>query len=294
MEIHHIVPRSEGGKDTEENGIPLCFDCHAEVAAYNPRHPKGRCFSQSELRKHKEQWFAICKRPPWNSTLGRTTDRSLEIPIINDDIFNDLRVDDRRPAEKIVGAIMRQDEPVRKELVKYVLEELHSDDEDTRWKFSYVVEELVLWEPRLVPAEVIEEMSQESFFSVRSSAAVCYYYLAKIDPAAIPLRVLSRLAAYDEDWYVATPATGALLRLARARPVVIDILARDLDHEDAYAREHAAANIRRLAKRDWDLISSELVEHMLHSSDSFVREIGQEISKQRETLSEQVEDYPMF
>ena len=31
MEIHHIVPRSEGGPDTQGNGIPLCFDCHADV-----------------------------------------------------------------------------------------------------------------------------------------------------------------------------------------------------------------------------------------------------------------------
>ncbi len=42
MEIHHIVPRSEGGDDSEENSIPLCLDCHADVMAYNPKHPKGR------------------------------------------------------------------------------------------------------------------------------------------------------------------------------------------------------------------------------------------------------------
>ena len=68
MEIHHIVPKSEGGEDSEENGIPLCLDCHAEVGAYNPKHPKGRKFTSSELRKHKEQWFAICAQSPWHST----------------------------------------------------------------------------------------------------------------------------------------------------------------------------------------------------------------------------------
>ncbi len=45
IEIHHIVPRSEGGEDTFENAIALCFDCHAEIGAYNPKHPKGRKFS---------------------------------------------------------------------------------------------------------------------------------------------------------------------------------------------------------------------------------------------------------
>ncbi|AXV36809.1 MAG: hypothetical protein CIT01_00645 [Methanobacterium sp. BRmetb2] len=61
IEVHHIIPTSKGGPDTEENGIPLCFDCHAEVCAYNPNHPKGNKFSHSELRRHKEQWFKICQ-----------------------------------------------------------------------------------------------------------------------------------------------------------------------------------------------------------------------------------------
>jgi hypothetical protein len=295
MEIHHIIPKSEGGEDTEENGIPLCFDCHAEVAAYNPKHPKGRCFTLSELRKHKEQWFAICTKPPWDSTLSRSTGEALQIPAIDDTIFSVLRVDDRRPAEKLVGVIMRQDRSVRQEFIKRVSEGLRSDDEDTRWKFGHIVEELVLWEPRTVPAEIIESMSRDSFFSVRSSAAVCYYYLAALDPAAIPLDVLERLAAHDEDWYVSTPATGALLRLARARPVVIDILARNLDHKDAYAREYAAAAIQRLARTDWDLVSDELIKHMMRSSDSFVQKVGKESSRiKRIAAKGPKRDYSMF
>lgn len=62
MEIHHIVPRSQGGEDKEENAIPLCFDCHAEVVAYNTKHPKGRPFLASELKKHKKQWLNACAR----------------------------------------------------------------------------------------------------------------------------------------------------------------------------------------------------------------------------------------
>lgn len=295
MEMHHIIPKSEGGEDTEENGIPLCFDCHAEVGAYNPKHPKGRRFTPSELRQHKEQWFAICTKPPWHSTLSRSTGKALEIAVIDDSIFNGLQVDDRGPAEELVGGIMLEDRLVREEFIKRVFEGLQSDDEDTRWKFSYVVEELVLWEPRLVPAEVLEDMSQDTFFSVRSSAAVCYYYLAALDPAAIPLDVLARLAAYDEDWYVSTPATGALLRLARARPVVIDILARNLDHEDAYAREYAAASIQRLAQTDWDLISDELIAHMLRSPDPFVQEAAEKSLKIRRNAPKNWKrDYSMF
>ena len=31
MEIHHIKAKADGGEDSFENAIPLCFDCHAEV-----------------------------------------------------------------------------------------------------------------------------------------------------------------------------------------------------------------------------------------------------------------------
>jgi hypothetical protein len=295
MEIHHIVPKSEGGEDTEENGIPLCLDCHAEVGSYNPQHPKGRRFTSSELRKHKEQWFAICTTPPWHATPNPPESEALEIKGIDDSIFSALRVDDRQPATRLVGAIMQQDRSVREEFAKCTFAGLKSDDEDTRWKFGYLVEELVLWEPRLVPPDVLENMSRDSFFSVRSSAAVCYYYLARLDPVAVPLDTLTRLAAYNEDWYVSTPATGALLRLARVRPVVIDIIARDLDHKDPYAREYAAANIRRLSQVDWDLISDELLSDMLKSRDPFVRKAGEECAKiKREAEKGPKRDYSMF
>ncbi len=59
LEVHHIVPESRGGSDDEENGIPLCFECHAEVAAYNEEHPRGRKFRPSELRRHRDQVLSL-------------------------------------------------------------------------------------------------------------------------------------------------------------------------------------------------------------------------------------------
>lgn len=58
IETHHIV---QGGGDTFENCIPLCFDCHAEVGAYNTQHPKGRKFSTTELQGHRERWYQSVK-----------------------------------------------------------------------------------------------------------------------------------------------------------------------------------------------------------------------------------------
>lgn len=57
MELHHIKPKSAGGEDTFENAIPLCFDCHAEVGQYNPKHPKGIKFSEQELIQHRDNWY---------------------------------------------------------------------------------------------------------------------------------------------------------------------------------------------------------------------------------------------
>ena len=64
MEIDHLVPKAEGGTGDITNAIPLCFDCHAEVHAYNDRHPRGRKFQPEELRLHKKQWLDFCSTNP--------------------------------------------------------------------------------------------------------------------------------------------------------------------------------------------------------------------------------------
>jgi hypothetical protein len=64
MELDHMQPRADGVPDDIENAIPLCFECHAEVHAYNDKHPRGRKFQPSELKLHKEQWLAFCDKNP--------------------------------------------------------------------------------------------------------------------------------------------------------------------------------------------------------------------------------------
>lgn len=64
IELHHIQPTEDGGDDSIENAIPLCFECHAEVQLYNDAHPRGRKFRPDELRGHKEQWLKICGESP--------------------------------------------------------------------------------------------------------------------------------------------------------------------------------------------------------------------------------------
>lgn len=57
VECHHIIPRADGGPDTFENCIPLCFDCHSKVGAYNPKHPKGNKFSPTELKIRRDSFY---------------------------------------------------------------------------------------------------------------------------------------------------------------------------------------------------------------------------------------------
>lgn len=52
VEIHHIVPKSEGGLDTEENAAPLCPNCHSGYG--------GNTEKRKEIREMRDSWYAKC------------------------------------------------------------------------------------------------------------------------------------------------------------------------------------------------------------------------------------------
>lgn len=57
IELHHIKQKSYGGLDTFENCIPLCFDCHADMGKADPKHPKGKRYTEDELIAHRDSWY---------------------------------------------------------------------------------------------------------------------------------------------------------------------------------------------------------------------------------------------
>jgi hypothetical protein len=61
LEIHHIVPVTSGGNGDRDNGIPVCFDCHAEIES---KSNMGRKFTSDELRRYRDEWFAIVRNHP--------------------------------------------------------------------------------------------------------------------------------------------------------------------------------------------------------------------------------------
>lgn len=64
IELHHIEQKKNGGKDTFDNCIPLCFDCHADIMTYNPDHPKGKKYSEKEVKRHRNQWYKKVENSP--------------------------------------------------------------------------------------------------------------------------------------------------------------------------------------------------------------------------------------
>lgn len=61
MEVHHLVQEADGGPNTLNNAIPVCFDCHADAGHFNNRHPKGSKFSIPELKDARDKWYEFVR-----------------------------------------------------------------------------------------------------------------------------------------------------------------------------------------------------------------------------------------
>jgi hypothetical protein len=59
IEAAHIVDEHADGSNEEENGIPVCLDCHQEIGAYNDKHPKGNKFRPGELRTRRDKVYGL-------------------------------------------------------------------------------------------------------------------------------------------------------------------------------------------------------------------------------------------
>ena len=79
IELHHIHPKANGGEDTFENCIPLCFDCHADMVSYDFKHPKGTKYSENELKRHRDNWYKKVKDSIGLPTLPEHIDLDKEV-----------------------------------------------------------------------------------------------------------------------------------------------------------------------------------------------------------------------
>jgi hypothetical protein len=54
IQIAHI---NENGKKDQDNAIPVCYKCHADMGRYNDKHPLGNKYRFEELKKRREQIY---------------------------------------------------------------------------------------------------------------------------------------------------------------------------------------------------------------------------------------------
>ena len=57
IEIHHIIPKGEGGSNDIDNAIPLCFKCHSDIGKYNKNHPLGTKYKPKEIQTRRDQIY---------------------------------------------------------------------------------------------------------------------------------------------------------------------------------------------------------------------------------------------
>jgi len=83
VEVHHIIPQSENGKDSIDNAVPLCVKCHDDFGG-NPDKRKW-------IREKRDFWYKNCKDKLFNedtNQLGKIVESIEKIHNQNNRIFS--------------------------------------------------------------------------------------------------------------------------------------------------------------------------------------------------------------
>ncbi len=96
-----MQPIAEGGSSDIDNAIPVCFECHAEIHAYNNKHPRGRKFQPAELRLHKEQWLSFCEKTPGALAQMSSEVSAGPLQALVDEIDFNLEVSSRKASNEL-------------------------------------------------------------------------------------------------------------------------------------------------------------------------------------------------
>ena len=63
LQIHHVVPRGEGGTNSIQNLITLCSVCHAQAHGIDIVHPD---FDEEHMQQLCTEYLADYYAPDWN------------------------------------------------------------------------------------------------------------------------------------------------------------------------------------------------------------------------------------
>lgn len=89
IELHHIKQHADGGEDTFENCIPLCFDCHADVGTYNPHHSKGTRYNETELIERRDIFYKEIEEGKRTSISKEFAEHLEEVQVILRKLFRE-------------------------------------------------------------------------------------------------------------------------------------------------------------------------------------------------------------
>lgn len=89
VEIHHIIPESEGGPSDLDNAAPLCPSCHA-LLGDNP-------LKRKEIKEMRDWWYEVCRKTYSNpgplsyATIAKIDHELEQIKAGQDQYLNDLK-----------------------------------------------------------------------------------------------------------------------------------------------------------------------------------------------------------
>jgi hypothetical protein len=76
LQVHHIIERSEGGSDDEDNLIVTCFSCHSDV---HTKVPFARRFSVDELKGHRDAVIKMVEAGTFAEADSDDTDEAVAV-----------------------------------------------------------------------------------------------------------------------------------------------------------------------------------------------------------------------
>ncbi len=175
IEVHHIVHKNEGGEDTFENAIPLCFNCHADAGHYNPKHPRGIKYSPSELRKHRDSWYKVVSDGKFKSQSAKISQQyfvcnSMDMvwEIVNGD-YKNFPIDSVKVVQNELFDYLKKARDFHKNKDRITEEEIYSDIDGEAYinKYNDAIEKKGDWGNnswrRNITLDEIKEYSKSDF-----------------------------------------------------------------------------------------------------------------------------------
>lgn len=151
------------------------------------------------------------------------------------------------------------------------------DDSNGLWIAASMLEAINVLDGKLVPYELIEEMTLSPVFSVRSCAAVLLWDKAKTFPGEVPLDLIGRLARPDEDWYVWAPAIAATKLLILSRDDAYVILEHLASSDEPADRAAAIKAILDIAEWEPVAVKRSLVEQLVMDEDKDIATVAVQV-----------------